>query len=67
MFLSYEYMKIWYFQGQYKASGLGTNKICYIFYLRHVSNVAAHFQKTDKISIYLFKHTNEETQEIGKF
>ena len=33
-------MKIWYFHGQYKANGLGTNGISYIFYLNHFSKVA---------------------------
>ena len=65
--LSYKYIKIWYFYGQYKASGLETNKICYIFDSRHVSNVAAHFQKKNKMFIYLFKYTNEESQESGKY
>ena len=36
-------MKTWYFHGQCKAGGLGTNKISYIFDLHHVSKVAAHF------------------------
>ena len=31
-------MKIWYFHGQYKANGLGTNGI-YIFDLSHLSKV----------------------------
>ena len=39
----------------------------YIFYLRHVSNVAAHFQKKNKRFIYLFNHRNEESQESGKY
>ena len=43
--LSYKHMKIWYFYGQYKASGLGTNKVSYISNLRHMSKVAAHYQK----------------------
>ena len=60
-------MNVWYFHGQYKASALGTNKICYIFDLHHVSNVAAHFQKKKKIFICLFKYTNEESQENGKY
>ena len=48
-------MKIWYFHGQYKANGLGTNKISHnIFDLRHVSKVAAHFQKKNKMLIYSF-------------
>ena len=37
-------MKIEYFHGQYKANGLGTNKISHnIFDLRHVSKAATHF------------------------
>ena len=62
--LSYKYIKIWYLFGLYKASGLGTNKICYIFYLRHVSSVAAHFQKKNNMFIYV---TNKESQESGKY
>ena len=39
-------MKIWYVHGQYKASGLGTNRISYnIFDLGQVMKVAAHLQK----------------------
>ena len=39
-------MKLWYVHGQYKASGLGTNRISYnIFDLRKVIKVAAHLQK----------------------
>ena len=39
-------MKIWYDHGQYKASGLGTNRISYnIFDLSQVMKVAAHLQK----------------------
>ena len=60
-------MKTWYSHGQYKANGLGTNKICYIFDLRHMSNVAACFQKKNKIFTYLFKYTNKESQESGKY
>ena len=38
--------------GQYKADGLGTNKISYkISNLRHVSKVAAHFQNNNKMFI----------------
>ena len=60
-------MNIWYFHGQYKASGLGTNKISYnIFDLRHVSKVVAYFPKKKKILIYLFKHPNEESGKIFK-
>ena len=58
-------MKTWYSHGQYKANGLGTNKICYIFDLHHMSNVAARFQKKNKIFTYLFKYTNKESQESG--
>ena len=36
--LSYKYMKIWYFHGQYITDGVGTNEISYnIFDLRHMS------------------------------
>ena len=60
-------MKIWYFHGQYKANGWGTNKISYnIFDLRHVSRVAAHFQKKNKILIYLFKCPNKESGKMFK-
>ena len=58
-------MKIWYFHGQYKANGLGTNKISYVFNLRHVSKVAAHFQKKNKMFIYSFKYPNEESGKIS--
>ena len=60
-------MKIWYFHGKYKANGLGTTKISYnIFDLRHVSKVAAHFQKKNKMFIYSFKYPNEESGKIFK-
>ena len=36
-------MKTWNFHGPCKTSGLGTNKISYIFDLRHVSKLAARF------------------------
>ena len=58
-------MKIWYFLGQYKANGLGTKKISYnVFDLRHVSKVAAHFQKKNKMFIYSFKYPNKESEKI---
>ena len=48
--LSYKYIKIWYFHGQYEANALGTNEISLnIFDLSQVSKVAAHFQKNNKI------------------
>ena len=60
-------MKIWNFHGQYKANGLGTNKISYnIFDLRHVSKVAAHFQKKNKMFICSFKYPNKESGKILK-
>ena len=60
-------MKIWYSHGQYRANGLGANNISYnIFDLRHVSKVAAHFQKKNKIFIYSFKYSNEESGKILK-
>ena len=37
-----------------------------IFDLRHVSKVAAHFQKSSKMFIYLFKYPNEESGKILK-
>ena len=49
---------------QYIASGLGTNRISYkIFDTRHVSKVAAHFQKK-KMFIYSFKYSIEESGQI---
>ena len=32
-----------------------------------MSNVAAHFQRKNKMFIYLSKYTNEESQESGKY
>ena len=65
--LSHKYIKIWYFHGQYKAKGLGTNKLSYnIFDLRHVSKVAIHFEKKNKMFIYLFKYPNKESGKILK-
>ena len=50
-----------------KQNGLGTNKISYnIFDLRHVSKVAAHFEKKSKIFMYLFKKPNKESGKIFK-
>ena len=55
-------MKIWYFHGQYKANGSGINELPEnIFDLSHVSKVAAHFQKKNKMSLYLFKYPNKES------
>ena len=49
-------MKIWYFHDQYKANSLETNKISYnTFDLHHMSKVAAHFQKKNKMFIYSLK------------
>ena len=54
--LRYNYIKNWYFHGQYKADGLGTNKISYnISNLRHVSKVNAHFQNNNKMFISLIQ------------
>ena len=42
-------------------------QVKYIFFdLRHVSKVAAHFQKKSKMFIYLFKYPDEESGEILK-
>ena len=66
-FLSYKYMKIWYFYGQYKANGLGTIEKSYnIFDLSHMSIVAAHFQKKNKTFIYSFRCPNKESGKIFK-
>ena len=46
-------MKIWYFHGQYKTNVLGTNEISYIFYLCHMSKVAAHFQRKKECHIFI--------------
>ena len=58
-------MNIWYFHGQYEANGLGTNEIPHnIFDLRHVSKVAAHFQKKKKSS---FIHSSIQTKWVEKY
>ena len=60
-------MKIWYSHGQNNANGLRTNKISYkIFDLRHLSKVAPHFQNKNKMFIYSFKYSNEESGKIFK-
>ena len=42
-------MKIWCFHGQYKENNFGINEITYnTSDLRHMSKVAAHFQKKKK-------------------
>ena len=57
--LSYKYIKRWFFHGQSEANGLGTNEISSnIFDLCHVSKVAAHFQKKNKMFVYSFKYPN---------
>ena len=49
---------------QYIASGLGTNRISYkIFDTRHVSKVAAHFQK--KKCSYI--HSNIQSKKVDKY
>ena len=65
--LSYKHIKIWYFHGQYITNGLGTNKILYnIFGLRHMSKLAADFQKKKKIFIYSLKYPNKGSGKILK-
>ena len=60
-------MNIWFYHGQYKANSLGTNEISYnIFDLRHMSKVAADFQKKNKMFIYSFKQPNKENGKILK-
>ena len=52
-------MKIWYFHGQYITNGFGTNEMLYnIFDLRHMSNLAAEFQK--KKSLYIFTQVSKQ-------
>ena len=60
-------MKIWYFHGQYITNGFGTNEmLCNIFDLRHMSNLAAEFQKEKKPFIYSLKYPNKESTKIFK-
>ena len=60
-------MKIWYFHGQYITNGLGTINISYnIFDLRHMSKLAADFQKQNKMFIYSLKYPNKESGKILK-
>ena len=57
-------MKIWYFHGQYKTNGLGTNEISYIFDLSHMSKVAAHFQRKTECS---YIHSSMQAKEPKKY
>ena len=60
-------MKIWYFHCQYKANGLGINETSSnILNFRHVSKVAAHFQKKNKMFVYSFKYPNKESGNFFK-
>ena len=60
-------MKIWYFHGQYITNGLGTNEMLYnTFDLRHMSNLAAEFQKKNKTFIYALKYPNKESRKVFK-
>ena len=61
-------MKIWYFHGQYITNGFGTNEMLYnIFDLRHMSNLAADFQKKKKKTfIFSLKHLHKESRKILK-
>ena len=60
-------MRIWYFHGQYITNGLRTNDISYnIFDLRHMSKLAADFQKQNKMLIYSLKYPNKENGKILK-
>ena len=43
-------MKTLYFHRQYKTNGLETNEISYIFDLRHLSKIAANFQRKTECS-----------------
>ena len=58
--LLYKYMKIWYFHGQYITNGSGNNEISYnIFDLRHMSKLAAKFEKKNKI-VYIFAQVSKQ-------
>ena len=59
-------MKICYFHGQYITNGLGSNKISYIFDLRHMSKLAADFRRKTKMFIYSPKYQNKESGKILK-
>ena len=60
-------MNIWYFHGQYNESGLETNRVSYnVFDLRHMSKVAAHFQKKNKMFIYSI-HSSIQTNKVEKY
>ena len=60
-------MKIWYFHGQYKASGLGTNIVSYnVFDLPRMSKVAGHFQKKNELFIYSI-HLSIQTNRVEKY
>ena len=49
-------MKSWCFHRHYKPNSLGTNEISYnIFNLRHMSKVAGHFPKKNKMEKYYKK------------
>ena len=60
-------MKICYFHGQYITNGLGTNEISYdISDLRHMSLLAADFQKKNKMFIYSLRYPNKESGKLLK-
>ena len=60
-------MKFWYFDGQYEENALGTNEISLsIFYLRHVSKIAAHFQTKHKTFVYSLRCPKNENGKIFK-
>ena len=59
-------MKIWYFHGQYIRNGFRTNEMLYnIFDLRHMSNLAADFQKKTAKRLYI--HSSIRTIKIEKY
>ena len=60
-------MRIWYFHGQYITNCLRSNDISYnIFDLRHMSKLAADFQKQNKMFIYSLNYPNKESGKILK-
>ena len=46
-------MKTLYFHRQYKTNGLETNEMSYIFDLRHLSKIAAHFAGKQNVHIFI--------------
>ena len=52
-FLSYEYMKNCYFHGQYKASGLGSNKMLHFLFTSRQQCSCTFSEEKQKIHIFI--------------